>query len=208
MDGDPSDRRIVCEARRVSFQLPEYDGAFARFLYTTANELARAQHPLLAQIRTETTESGASSVVDARDHEQLDLPSELVGFEMKWDRDDMVASNFDVLILGLDAASNELGEGLMSMVLKTVSAVTQSTGNVVDAGGKKFSFELLVETLEKIEWSLDDDDELVMPSIVMHPDQMKKLPSEATPEEQAILDDLHRRKREELLAKRRSRRLS
>lgn len=208
MKGDPNDRRIVCEARRVSFQLPEYDEAFSMFLYTTANELARAQHPLLAQFRTETTESGASSVVDSRGEDVLELPSERVGFEMGWNRDDMVAGNFDVLILALDAASNELGEGLMAMVFKTMSAVTQSTGNVVDAGGRKLSFELLVETLEKIEWSLNDDDELVMPSIVLHPDQMRNLPSEATPEEQAILDDLHRRKREELLAKRRSRRLS
>lgn len=192
----------------MSFQLPEYDEAFTKFLYTTANELARAQHPLLAQIRTETTESGASSVVDARDQEQLDLPSELVGFEMKWDRDDMVAGNFDVLILGLDAASDELGEGLIAMFVKTISAVTESTGNVVDAGGEKFSFELLVETLEKIEWSLNDDDEVVMPSIVMHPDQRKNLPSEATPEQQAILNELIQRKREELLANRRRRRLS
>lgn len=192
----------------MSFRLQEYDEAFTRFLYTTANELARAQHPLLAEMRTEKTESGASSVVDARDQEQLDLPSEPVGFEMKWDRDDMAAGNFDALILELDSASNELGEGLMAMVLKSMSTVTASTGNVIDAGGKKFSFELLVETLEKIEWSLDEDDELVMPSIVMHPNHMKGLPSEATPAQEAILDELKQRKREELLAKRRSRRLS
>jgi hypothetical protein len=110
-----------------------------------------------------------------------------VGFEMGWDREDMVAGNFDALILGLDDAGNELGEKLIAMLFKTMSAVTESTGNVVDAGGKKFSFELLVE----------NEDELVMPSIVMHPDQMKDLPNEATPEEQAILDDLHRRKPDE-----------
>jgi hypothetical protein len=192
----------------LSFLLPEYDRAFTEFLYTTANELARAQHPLLAQIRTETTESGASSVVDGRDQEQLQLPSEPVGFRMEWDRDDMVAGKFDELILMLDAASNELGEGLTAMLIKTMTAVTESTGNVIDAGGRKLSFDLFVESLEQIEWSLDDDDELVQPSIILHPDQMKNLPTEATPEQRAILDELHRRKREELLAKRRRRRLS
>jgi hypothetical protein len=192
----------------VSFQLHEYDEAFAGFLYTTANELARAQHPLLAGIRTETTESGASTVVDARGREQLDLPSELVGFEMSWDRDDLLAGNFEVLLLKLDAASNELGEKLVATVVNTLSAVTESTGNAVDAQGKTFSFELLVETLEKIEWSLNDEDELVMPSMIMHPDQAKNLPTEATPEQRAILEELKQRKREELLAKRRRRRLS
>jgi hypothetical protein len=192
----------------MSFQLTEYDKAFAKFLYTTANALARAQHPLLAQMRTETTERGASSVVDARDREQLDLPSELIGFEMRWDRGDVEAGNFEALLLVLDSASNDLGEKLVAQFVKTLSSVTESTGNVLHAEGKKFSFEMFVEMLEQIEWSLDDDDELSMPSLLMHPDQAKNLPSGATPEQQATLEDLKRRKKEELLAKRRRRRLS
>jgi hypothetical protein len=192
----------------MSFQLPEYDQAFGHFLYQTANALARAQHPLLAEMRTETTESGASSVVDRRGGEQLDLPSELIGFEMGWDRDDVLAGNFEALLLQLDCASKELGEKLIARLVETLSSVTESTGNVVHAEGKKFSFEMLVEMLEKIAWSLDDDDELSMPSLLMHPDQTKNLPSEATPEQRAVLNDLMRRKKEELLAKRRRRRLS
>jgi hypothetical protein len=192
----------------MSFQLTEYDKAFAKFLYTTANALARAQHPLLAQMRTETTESGASSVVDARDREQLDLPSELIGFEMRWDRGDVEAGNFEALLLVLDSASNDLGEKLIAQFVKTLSSVTESTGNILHAEGEKFSFEMFVEMLEQIEWSLDDDDELSMPSLLMHPDQAKNLPSGATPEQQATLEDLKRRKKEELLAKRRRRRLS
>jgi len=190
------------------FALPEYDDAFSRFMYTTANELARAQHPLLAEIRTETAEGGGSSVVDSRDSDQLDLSSEPIGFQVRWDRDDLLSGRSEVLILQLDSAGNELGEKMVGQFLKTMNAVSESTGNKVDAGGRKFSFELLVEMLEEIEWSLDDDDEHVMPSIVMHSNQMKGLPSEATPEQKAIMEDLKRRKREELLAQRRSRRLS
>jgi len=159
-------------------------------------------------MRTETTESGASSVVDRRGGEQLDLPSELIGFEMGWDRDDVLAGNFEALLLQLDCASKALGEKLIARLVETLSSVTESTGNVVHAEGKKFSFEMLVEMLEKIAWSLDDDDELAMPSLLMHPDQTKNLPSEATPEQRAVLNDLMRRKKEELLAKRRRRRLS
>lgn len=192
----------------MPLELPEYDDAFAHFLYYTANALARAQHPLLAEMRTETTESGASSVVDRRDGERLDLPSDLIGFEMRWDRDDVLIGNFEALLLQLDSASNELGEKLIAKFVETVSSVTESTGNVIDAKGEKFSFEMFVEMLETIEWSLDDDDELVMPSLLMHPNQAKNLPSEATAEQRAIVDELKRRKKEELLAKRRRRRLS
>lgn len=192
----------------MTFALPEYDQAFSTFIYTTANALARAHHPLLAEMRTETTETGASSVVDSRESDQLHLPSESIGFQIAWDRADVVNGNFEALLLQLDSASGELGEKLMAMFVKTVTAVTDSTGNVVKAEGGEFTFETFYEALDQMEWSLDENDELVMPSLVMHPETIKKLPTEQTPEQKTAMDDLKRRKREELLAQRRRRRLS
>jgi len=191
----------------MSFELPEYDQAFTKFLYTSANALARAQNPLLADIPEETTESGGSSVVDTRADELLDLPSEQVGFEIGWEQDDVLQGNFEALLLQLDSASGELGQKLMEMLIKTLGAVTDSTENVVDAEGSPPTFELIYEMLDKIEYSLDDDDELQMPSLLMHPDMVKKLPT-PTPDQDAAIKELKQRKREELLAKRRRRRLS
>jgi hypothetical protein len=81
---------------------------------------------------------------------------------------------------------------------------------VLDAGGQPFSFELLYEMLEKLEFSLDENDEIVMPSLLMHPDQVEKIRElpPPTPEQQRKLEELKQRKREEALARRRSRRLS
>ena len=84
--------------------------------------------------------------------------------------------------------------------------MTTATGNTIDAGGA-FTFEKFYEMLEMIEWTLDDDDELSHPSLVMHPEMADKLP-EITPEQRARLDALKQRKHEELLARRRRRRLS
>lgn len=191
----------------MPFDLPEYHEAFTTFIYASVNALARAQYPLLADIREEVVESAGSSVVDSRSDGRLDLPSERVGFEMGWERDDVLKGNFEALVLQLDSASGELGEKLVGMFVKTMGAVTDSTGNVVDAQGSPLTFELLYEMLDKIEYTLDDDDELEMPSLVMHPDMVKKLPK-PTPEQEAALEELKQRKREELLAQRRSRRLS
>jgi hypothetical protein len=61
--------------------------------------------------------------------------------------------------------------------------------------------------LDKMEWQLDENDELSTPSIVMHPDTVSKLP-QATPEQVKMIKELKARKLEELLARRRRRRLS
>ena len=169
--------------------------------------MARAQDPLLAEIREEVTESGGSSVVDSRTDGTLDLESERVGFEIGWEREDAISGNFDALLLQLDSASQELAKKLVEILFKTLGAVTESTGNVINAEGSPPTFELIYEMLDKIEYTLDEDDELEMPSLIMHPEMIKKLPK-PTPDQEAAIEELKQRKREELLAKRRRRRLS
>ncbi len=191
-----------------SFHCPEYDEAFGNFFSEMIHDLAVAQNPILEGIRLETAEGAVSSVVDSRQGPRLDLEAAPIGIEVAWDREDLLDGNSDPLLLTADASAKEFGDQLVGQLITTLDAVTDSTGNVVEAGGQKLSFELIVETLEKIEFSLDENDELVMPSLLMHPDTARNLPAEATPEQEKVLNDLKRRKREELLAKRRRRRLS
>src|SRR5664279_1546132 len=162
----------------MMLEQPEYDLAFREFVYTTANELAQARHPILADIKSERAQGDGSTVVDARGEEQLDLPSESIRFDVGWDREDLLAGKFEALLLQFDSAGEEIGGQMVGQLVKTLSAVTESTGNLIDAGGEKLSFDLILESLEQIEWSLDEDNELVMPSVLMHPNQMKNLPEE------------------------------
>jgi hypothetical protein len=190
----------------MPFDLSEYDRAFSGFVHDTVHELARAQSPLLSRIAVEAAPGTASSVVEARDAAPLDLPADSVGFEVTMDVEAVRQGNFDSLVIELSSASEELGRELVGMLISTLNKVTESTGNVVNAGGK-FTFEHFYEMLDKIEWSLTEDDELSLPEIVLHPDSVKDLP-EMTREQEATLDELKRRKHEELLARRRRRRLS
>jgi len=117
--------------------------------------------------------------------------------------------DIEALVAQMDLAADDLAEGLVGVLIENINKVTESTGNVVDAGGA-FTFEKFYEALEMIDWSLDDDDQLSMPQLVVHPDTAEKLQAlpELTAEQKAALDDLKRRKHEELLARRRRRRLS
>lgn len=190
----------------MPFHLPEYDYAFTKFVHEALDQLARARSPVLRQIPVESVAGTASSVVDARGADQLDLPAEPVEVGFTIDVAAVRKGDSEALTATLSEASDELGKQMVGLLVKTVNKVTEATGNVVRTEGD-FRFEHFYQALDRLEWSLDDAGELVLPQLVMHPDAVKKLPV-LTPDQEAALDDLKRRKKEELLARRRSRRLS
>jgi hypothetical protein len=138
----------------------------------------------------------------------VDLEPDKVGFEMSTSVAAVRAADYDEFYAQVDQAAEMLASDLMKVWVGTMDKVTEATGNVVDAGGK-LTFEVLYEMLDKLEYSLDENDELVMPSLVMHPDTAKKLEElgPPTPEQNAKLAELRERKRGEALARRRRRRL-
>jgi len=194
----------------VPFALYEYDAAFSRFFGDTVRSLARARSPLLSEMHFEEVGGTLGSRVRSREGMDVELEPGGVGMEVTADFNAVRAGDFAVLYGEIDKAANQLAEGLVGFLVEGLSKVTEGTGNVVDAGGQKLSFELMYEMLEKVEFSVDEHDELVMPSLLMHPNQAKKLQElePLTPEQERRMAELKERKRKEALARRRRRRLS
>jgi hypothetical protein len=190
----------------VPFALPEYDSAFTLFVSDLVRDMARSRDPVLGAMSFEPAVTTAATRIQDRQGVDVDLPSVLTGWAFSYQPDDVRGGNLDAFAVVVDQAADDLAEQLVKQWVATMDTVTTATGNVVDAGGK-LTFEKLLEMLEQIEWTLDDDDNLVMPSLVMHPDTVKLLPKE-TEETKAKMDELFTRKREEALARRRRRRLS
>lgn len=188
------------------FELPEYDEAFVGFASSVMNELARAGDPILSQIGSERSPGALGSVFRDKDGEDVELESQLIGTDITANKDDILHSNKGALAVMLSNGAENLQVELKKMFFGTLQTVTDATGNVVDAGGK-LTFEHFYEMLSKIERSLTEDDQLSPVSIVMSPEMRKKLPVE-TPEQKAMIEELEKRQLEELLAKRRFRRLS
>src|SRR5215218_5636804 len=69
-------------SKPMPFLTTEHDLAFGLFIYGTTHELARARSPLLQQIRVLPAANTASSVVDSRESQQLDLPAQPAGFTL------------------------------------------------------------------------------------------------------------------------------
>jgi hypothetical protein len=197
----------VRDNRWMLFALPDYDLACAHVISHVTKDIARASDPVLRQIKVVPMKSTVSSVVETRGDMALDLPAEPVGFELGVKAEDVRDGNFEALQVKLIEAADGYAEQLAKMLYGNLGKITTATGNTLDAGGRPLTFEMLYEMLDKIEWTLDENDELSTPSLVMHPDTASKLP-QPTPEQVKMLEELKARKLEELLAKRRRRRLS
>jgi hypothetical protein len=194
----------------MPFALCEYNAAFGRFFSQTMRVLAQAYSPLLAEMRFIEMPGTVGSRVRDRQGMDVVLDPGNISTEVTSDLKAVRAGDYERLYEAMYESADSMAEQLVGYFVEGMGKVTEGTGNVTDADGRPFGFDVLYETLEKLEFSVDENDELVMPSLVMHPTQAEKLRDLAplTDEQQRKLDELKERKREEALARRRRRRLS
>ncbi|WP_027005292.1 hypothetical protein [Conexibacter woesei] len=190
----------------MPFSLPEYSGAFAWFISDAIQELARAGDPILEQIEIVESPGALGSMFEDKEGFDVELEPASLTAGLVLDVDDVREGDPWKLALQIVMASSELREGQLRTMVGTLNRVTEATGNVVNAEGP-LTFEALYEMLDKIEYGLTDDDTLSLPTMLVHPDTLAKMPV-PTDEQQQQITDLQERKLNELLARRRRRRLS
>jgi hypothetical protein len=190
----------------LPFRAPEYERAFQAFFGEAVHEVARTMDPLLAEIPFEQTAGTIASVIQDQQGRDVELVSPPIAAEFEMSRNAVVAGDMDALLLNIDSLASQLSRGLVETMFASLNTVTEATGNVVDASGRS-TVDAMIDALETVEMTLTDDGELSMPTLVMGPKAMEGMP-EPTPEQVARLEKLKKDRLEELLARRRSRRLS
>lgn len=185
----------------------EYDIGGVRWFSKASRELSRALHPLLAQVTREELAEGPPPQTegDALPAEASSLYRPMA-FRHEWtvSIEDVAAFNLEQFLADLYALGDSMGGQMVRGMLEHISAVTDEYGNTIDAGGRDF-FDVFAETLETIDMTFDDEGRPNL-TIVMHPDQMEKLRDKhPTPEQEARLDAILQRRKEEWLASRRRR---
>ena len=191
----------------MPFELPEYDQAFIEFLHETVYSVARAGDPVLSQIEVEKQSTTAASRIRSREGVDVDLPERKVGFEFITSFEMVRSADYGEFAGKVYKAAEALRKDLAEGFFENIGTITEATGNVVDAGGE-LTFETLYELMDKMEWTLTDEGELSMPSLILNPALVEKLQALETPETHAAMEALKARKYEEALARRRRRRLS
>jgi len=190
----------------MPFALSEYDQAFVLFVEEGLRRLAVAGDELLSQIEMVPSTGPLGSIIQDQHGRDVDLAPGAITSDLTMSIKAVRNGDVDAFVIQLDAGSAQLAEGYHKALIATLQTVTSATGNVVRANGP-LTFDAFYEALDQREWSLTEDDELSMPTLMMHPDVARRLP-QLTPEQEARLAALHERKLRELLARRRRRRLS
>lgn len=191
----------------MPFALPEYDQAFLEFTHGVVDALATVRDPLLSRMGPAVADSTTvASRVRSRDGVDVDLPPTKVGFEFETDFAAVLNADVEAYAQQVDRAAEQLARVMVQHVVASLRTLTEATGMVVDAAGRP-TFEALYEMLDRIEYTLTEDDELSMPTIFGGGDVVKHLEG-FTEEQGAAIEALQVRKHEELLARRRRRRPS
>lgn len=183
----------------------EYNAAAAAWINDAVDVFSRELHPLLSSVRRErvadlprpeehspeTAELAsplyrgieASHVVTAHVHDTL-----------TGDVDQFLAMVFDL--------ANAFGSQMVQGMLAHISEVCNASGQTIDAGGRDI-FDVMIEILETIDMSFDENGE---PNLMMvaAPDVVEKLQGkEPTPEQEARIEQILERRKEQWDASRR-----
>lgn len=100
-------------------------------------------------------------------------------------------------------------EQLHKLMYEEVLNATDLTGNKVDARGSKFNPDFLLDMLEKMEISFDENGDPKMPQLHVSPETYKQIKSlDYTPEQEKRHNDIIEKKKKLWYAKKRYRKLS
>lgn len=183
-------------------EYPEYDQAFNQFIYDTIRELMHAKDPVFAKVPLRPTESRGANIVGGgkNDVELQPIPMEtslLIPTQIVRDTD------VDGFLAAIEDSSDKALESFMPEFFKRLEEACPPE-NTIDAKGRKFSADMLIDMFERVEFAFDQEDNPVMPTIVGGPGL--SLPP-LTPEQTERLNQVLARKKAEHLAKKRVRKL-
>jgi hypothetical protein len=185
--------------------LDEYDRATREFFSEAVDAVARAANPILGQIQRERVEvlPTSLSTVDSGEIVRLEplLSSALVTFSVS----NAIRGDFSDAIVAIAETAEQFVAAVMPSVFGHISDICDATGNVV-SGKDRPIWDAMLEALETISISFDEDGNPSLPSIVMHPDTVAKIGNPPEGHE-ARSNDIIARRRDEWLAGRRTRRL-
>jgi len=199
------DNDDVVQPLKASFALHEYAAAGTRFFSDAVSAVSRADG-VLSMIRTEKAEYIAVSQNTLDDGEIVEMEPILTSSVMTFTVSDGIAGDFDEVHVAIAETAAAFSEQLTKRILQNISELCDGTGNVVNAKGRSI-WEAQLEALETIQITFDEDGNPSLPSIVMHPDTADNMgdpPEDFRPRYDSIVE----RRRDEWLARRRTRRLS
>lgn len=166
-----------------------------------------AQHPILSGIKiTESVHSGGMLYMNK--DADLKAPLNRLSSETSITHDAIYNFNIEDVCSSIYEFAESFCVNMEKELFSTIGTITEFTGNKVDANGKAFNYESLLEAIEKIEIDFDESGSPKWPSMVMHPNTRVDFSSDALNIYKPKFDEIIARKKELYYAKKGRRGLS
>jgi hypothetical protein len=191
------------------FDLPEYERAGRQFFGDAVEALMRSKSAVFGMIRTERVDSLARNRVALASNQIVETAPMTIESSFALSRSATIAGDLDDLLAALDTAAEGGLASLMPQFFASLGEICDAAGQTVDAGGRSLDHDLLLEALEGVEITFDAEGNPQMPTLVVHPEMADKIAAlpPATPEQEQRFADMMQRKKDEFIARRRSRQL-
>ncbi len=192
------------------FALPEYGYAVAKFVHDGVSRLMEAKDEVWGMIpRAEHSETIPITQNTMASGEVVQNNPVVMEAKFVLGYEDIRSCNVDELAAQMDSAADQNLAVVMPHFFDILSRTSQAAGTATDCGGKPFSFELYLASLEKIDIEFDEKGNPELPSLIVSPELAERLRAMPafTSEQKKLLDDLIEKKRREYNARRRSRNL-
>ncbi len=144
------------------------------------------------------------------EEKKIGIPLQGISAELSFEVEDVYTFKLERICLEIYNIANSIVEKMTQSMFSTMTQITDLTGNVIDAKGKQFNYEIFIEMLEKIHIGFDEDGKPLLPTILMHPDSAKNIEKLKAEEDKykPIIEEIINKKREAYYAEKGCRRLS
>lgn len=189
--------------------LPEYHQATAQFMISAVRALMHCKDPVLRQIRNRAVEHVPISRVTMPSGEVVESAPIVNRMEFGINMGDAIQGKPESLAASLDEASEAGLRNTMPKLFEYVERVGEASGNTINANGQPLSYDLIIQMLETMDMSFDEDGNSNA-MLIVHPtmaEKIGKLPP-PTEEQSKAWAKMIERKRREYNESRPSRRLS
>jgi len=189
--------------------VPEYDAAGNQFTWELLHDLMRAKDPVLEMIARQPVDH-VPMEPSAPGTSAVGISPAPAPIETTFaDRFDTILNmDLDGFVEMMDAAAKQAVDCYMPQFFKQLEEVIRAGGTTIDAQGKPFSIDLLLDGIEQMEIDFTEDGTPVMPKLVDGPELAKKIEAmEWTEEQRARKERILTEKKKAFDARRRIRKL-
>jgi hypothetical protein len=142
------------------FSLPEYDRAFAAFVYKATDDMMSEKQPLLKEIQrvkagevTVTQNTAPDGTIVSNQPIMLSMP-------FAFNVEGVIQGNIDEEIgMAIDASAEAALQQIIPRLLDHIGRVCDAFGNRVELGGRPMSHDVLMDFIERVPIEFDENEE-------------------------------------------------